>query len=207
MVIILASIQFYLFPVVLITALLQVFGLILTLLFPKLRIWPPPSKGSWQFWFIVVGWAAILAPGIIVVGVLDWGTFWLVHWSSFIIGGLLASFGLFFFLWAGRTLNRHQSSFWEQPNTFAVEGPYQYTRNPQYVGLILFGMGIILITNSFMALIIVLLLTLFLLLAPFTEEPLLREQFGQDYEEYCKNVPRFIGKASFKRKSSLIDRR
>jgi len=33
---------------------------------------------------------------------------------------------------------------------------------------------------------------------PFSEEPWLKEQFGQPYEDYCKMVPRFVGIRSFK---------
>lgn len=35
-------------------------------------------------------------------------------------------------------------------------------------------------------------------LFPFTEEPWLREQYGDDYEEYCERTPRFIGWISVK---------
>lgn len=33
----------------------------------------------------------------------------------------------------------------------------------------------------------------------FSEEPWLRQQYGKTYEDYCKEVPRFIGLRSFKR--------
>jgi protein-S-isoprenylcysteine O-methyltransferase Ste14 len=29
--------------------------------------------------------------------------------------------------------------------------------------------------------------------APFAEEPWLRRQYGGEYEEYCREVPRFFG--------------
>ncbi len=203
--IILADIHLYIFLIVLITALLEVFGLILTLLFPKLRIWPPPGKRSWQIWFVVGGWG-IMGLGVVVVGILDWETFWLMHWSRFIPGGLLASSGLFFSEWGSRTLNPKRSSGWEEPRTLVTEGPYHYTRNPQDVGLILLFAGIILITNSIMALITGILVILWFLLAPFCEEPWLRERFGKEYEEYCRNVPRFVGRASFKRRTSSAGR-
>ncbi|MFQ5885388.1 MAG: methyltransferase family protein [Thermoplasmata archaeon] len=195
--IILPDIQLYIFLTVLITAILEVFGLILTLLFPKLRIWPPPGKRSWQIWFVVGGWG-IMGLGVVAVGILDWETFWLMHWSRLIPGGLLASFGLV--LNHLGSLGTHQD-FGLEGGPLRTDGPFQYTRNPQYVGLILAFTGMILITNSFWALITGILIILWLLLAPFSEEPWLREQFGKEYEEYCKNVPRFIGRASFKRKS------
>ena len=44
-----------LFNLVLVIALLEVLALIFTLLFPKYRVWPPPKKKSWQFWYTWVG--------------------------------------------------------------------------------------------------------------------------------------------------------
>ncbi len=196
------DIRLYIFLIVLITAVLEVFGLILTLLFPKLRIWPPPGKRSWQIWFVVGGWG-IMGLGVVVVGILDWESFWLMHWSRFIPGGLLASFGLI--LNHLGSLGTRQD-FGLKGGPLRTDGPFQYTRNPQYVGLILAFTGMILITNSFWALITGILIILWLLLAPFSEEPWLREQFGKEYEEYCRKVPRFMGKASFKRRSSPTKR-
>ncbi|MFQ6068864.1 MAG: methyltransferase family protein [Candidatus Bathyarchaeia archaeon] len=68
---------------------------------------------------------------------------------------------------------------------------------------ILLYMGVILITSSFMALITGILVILWFALAPFSEEPWLQQQFGKQYEEYCKKVPRFIGLRSFKFKNNI----
>jgi len=192
------AVYLYIFVVALITGLSALFALILTLLFPKFRTWPPPDKRSWQFWFWYL-LTAIWVPGLIVVGILDWESFWYTHWSRFIIGGLSVSFGSFFIVWGMRTLSWHQSLGLK--GTFRTKGPYQYIRNPQYVGNVLLTAGIILITNSFMAIVVGILAILWFVLAPFSEEPWVREQFGREYDEYCKSVPRFVGKASFKRKS------
>lgn len=50
------------------------------------------------------------------------------------------------------------------------------------------------LSNSWLALITGLIGTLWFVLAPFTEEPWLRERYGQQYEAYKKRVPRFIGR-------------
>ncbi len=57
--------------------------------------------------------------------------------------------------------------------------------------------GIVLITTSYMGLIIGAIMAVWFLLAPLTEEPWLEGQFGEQYQEYRKNVPRFIGWRSF----------
>lgn len=71
-------------------------------------------------------------------------------------------------------------------------GPYQYTRNPQYLGLIIAIIGAILVYNSLFILIFGILGILIFLILPFAEEPWLKEQFGNYYEEYFKRVKRFI---------------
>ena len=81
-----------------------------------------------------------------------------------------------------------------------TKGPYRVSRNPQYVAEILIYTGIILITGSFEALIIGMIMMLWFVMAPLSEEPWLGQQFGKQYEEYRKNVPRFIGLRSFKLK-------
>ncbi len=37
------------------------------------------------------------------------------------------------------------------------------------------------------------------ILFPFAEEPWLREHYGNEYEEYCEQAPRFISMESVKR--------
>jgi protein-S-isoprenylcysteine O-methyltransferase Ste14 len=70
-------------------------------------------------------------------------------------------------------------------------GLYRYSRNPQYVGAILFFSGLILLFNSFYAFVIATIGNLWFLLSPFIEEPWLREQYKTEYIEYCKQVSRF----------------
>lgn len=77
---------------------------------------------------------------------------------------------------------------------FVEEGPYRYSRNPQYVGDIALPAGYILLTNSLALLLTGLLAIGWFALAPFAEEPWLRARFGRAYEEYLEKVPRFLGK-------------
>jgi len=60
------------------------------------------------------------------------------------------------------------------------------------VGDILILVGYALVTNSTLTTITALLGMAWFFLAPFTEEPWLRERFGAEYEEYVQRVPRFI---------------
>jgi protein-S-isoprenylcysteine O-methyltransferase Ste14 len=66
-----------------------------------------------------------------------------------------------------------------------IESPYKYSRNPQYVGIVLFFSGAMLIFNSFYAFVTGIIGNIWFLLTPFIEEPWLREQYEEEYDEYC----------------------
>ncbi len=83
----------------------------------------------------------------------------------------------------------------DPPKTLLVTGPYRYLRNPIYLGSLLIQLGTILWFGS------TLLLPYFLffiiayhILIVFFEEPVLHKMFGAVYEEYVKEVPRWIPK-------------
>ena len=79
-----------------------------------------------------------------------------------------------------------------------TEGPYRYSRNPQYVGFVLMLIGVVLVTNSVQALATGSIVIVLVLLAPYAEEPWLRERFESGYYEYCERVPRFLGLRPFR---------
>ena len=90
---------------------------------------------------------------------------------------------------------RGTPAFVDPPKELVIAGLYRYVRNPIYVGAMLFQVGFILWFGS--ALVIVYALFFFLgfnVLILIIEEPVLRNQFGAAYEEYCRNVPRWIPK-------------
>ncbi|HIB32593.1 MAG TPA: DUF1295 domain-containing protein, partial [Candidatus Marinimicrobia bacterium] len=74
-----------------------------------------------------------------------------------------------------------------------TSGVYRFTRNPQYVTHVLLIAAIVLATNSSLALIAGIPYSIWFILAPFTEEQWLKDQFGKEYETYCHRVPRYIG--------------
>ena len=94
------------------------------------------------------------------------------------------------FLWALRTLTINTSLGLK--GKLVTAGPYRYSRNPQYVGVILFFSGTILLYNSFYAFVTGIIGIIWFVLTPFIEESWLKEQFKEEYDEYRKKVPRFI---------------
>ncbi len=81
------------------------------------------------------------------------------------------------------------------PKRLVVVGFYRYVRNPMYLVFIAGWVGLWVVfgrANLFaimLACVIVLGVVLFVLLY---EEPHLRKMFGADYEEYCRNVRRWV---------------
>jgi protein-S-isoprenylcysteine O-methyltransferase Ste14 len=73
-----------------------------------------------------------------------------------------------------------------------VSGPYRWSRNPQYLGWILFLLGFALNDWSLwcMAALIVVATSLHLLV--LIEEEHLRRVFGEPYRDFCGRVPRYL---------------
>jgi len=187
--------MFPLYVAVLASVILAVLGVAYSILHPENRLWPPPGRGLWEFWAIL-GVDTICTVGVPVVGLLDRGSLGIESPLAFPLGVLLILFPPLLVVWAMMALGLSQS--FGLKGGLVVAGPYKYSRNPQYVGFVLMLVGVILVTDSAQAFVTGSLVILLLLLAPFSEEPWLREQFGRRYDEYCEGVPRFLGLRSFK---------
>lgn len=81
------------------------------------------------------------------------------------------------------------------PQNLVVVGFYRYVRNPMYVGFFAGWVGLWVVfgrasrTALEVAAVAAVAVGLFVRLY---EEPTLRAMFGADYEEYCRNVPRWL---------------
>jgi protein-S-isoprenylcysteine O-methyltransferase Ste14 len=93
------------------------------------------------------------------------------------------------------TFRRHQTTVipHRHVSTFVTTGPYRFTRNPMYTGLTLGHAGGALILGSLwpLATLPVAVLTVRRLVID-REERYLTERFGEAYETYCRNVPRWL---------------
>ena len=80
------------------------------------------------------------------------------------------------------------------PQRLVVVGFYPYVRNPMYLGFAAGWIGLwVVFGNANLAVIaavIAVALGIYLFVF-FYEEPTLRQKFGADYEEYCRNVNRW----------------
>ncbi len=83
----------------------------------------------------------------------------------------------------------------DPPKELVITGPYRYVRNPIYVGVVLIYIGYFSWFGYWAILIYAVLAFIgahsFVVLY---EEPTLKGKFGASYEEYLKNVPRWVPK-------------
>ena len=81
----------------------------------------------------------------------------------------------------------------DAPKVLVVRGLYRFTRNPMYVGVFAAILGQALYYGSWhIAVYGCVMISIAYLFVVFYEEPTLRRLFGAQYEEYCRNVPRWI---------------
>ena len=156
---------------------------------PGRRIWPPPGRRSWQYFLTWASYCAVCGINLLLL---------LMHWNSwvfqsplrFVVGIPLALLGGMLAVWGMVTVGWRNTSGLK--GGFVSYGPYLFTRKPQYVGDIVFFIGVSVIANSVFLWIAHLLLALVFVVAPLTEESWLEEQYGDAYREYRRRVPRFL---------------
>jgi protein-S-isoprenylcysteine O-methyltransferase Ste14/GNAT superfamily N-acetyltransferase len=80
-----------------------------------------------------------------------------------------------------------------QPTALVVEGPYRFTRNPDYIGqaLLTLGVGLLLDAPAVVAAALAALLAVHRAVVP-REEAFLEQRFGERYREYRARVPRWV---------------
>ena len=82
----------YLFGLTLIFELFLGVGLLISFFYSKHRLWPPPKKGSWQYWYIHLSTESSILC-FLVLCFLDWNTFLFSHWIWLILGLFLMILG------------------------------------------------------------------------------------------------------------------
>lgn len=106
------------------------------------------------------------------------------------LGLATASSGIWSFRKAQTTANPMSPG---DASALVKSGPYQFTRNPMYVGMLLVLFGWFLFLHNLCGFVfVVLYLVILTELQIKPEERLLEQLFGQQYQDYKKSVPRWI---------------
>lgn len=104
---------------------------------------------------------------------------------SLVAGGAMALAGLLVRALSAGHLDKNQS--------LAVSGPYAYTRNPLYLGSAIIGAGFVVASRSWLiAFVFVLLFLLVYWPVIRREEDLMRQTFGEAYDQYARRTPLFL---------------
>jgi protein-S-isoprenylcysteine O-methyltransferase Ste14 len=109
------------------------------------------------------------------------------------VGLCLVLAGLGVRAWAAAFAGRHTRSSEIEGTKLATAGPYAHVRNPIYLGSVILGFGMVLMIGDKRLLTLCLLtfLALYFGLIP-AEEEFLSQKFLEEYERYCRNVPRLL---------------
>ena len=82
----------------------------------------------------------------------------------------------------------------DPPTVFVARGPYRVTRNPMYLGVLLWLTGLASLTGArSLGWDTCIVAAGFHTFVTLVEEPGLRRRFGASYEAYTKSVPRWLG--------------
>jgi protein-S-isoprenylcysteine O-methyltransferase Ste14 len=130
----------------------------------------------------------ITSMGAIIIGFI-YSIFLPIDFNSiwFIVGLILFLIGVIFDLSVKYSLRNAKIN---KPFT---NGPYRYSRHPSYIALFLIILSIAIMSLSWIFLIILIIATIHLILAVPAEEKFCIKKYGEDYKDYLKRTPRWIG--------------
>lgn len=100
----------------------------------------------------------------------------------------LMIFGGFFLIYQA-WLVLHEA---QRQGVLATTGPYRLVRHPQYDGFILVMLGFLLMWPTLLTLLMFPVLVAVYIRLAKKEEQLVRQEFGQAYDDYAAKVPRFL---------------
>jgi protein-S-isoprenylcysteine O-methyltransferase Ste14 len=164
-------------------------AMIWSVAFPKRRVWPPAQKHSWQYITIWTLFYLALALNVSLL-VLDWNIWIISTPVRFLVGIPVIIIGTLLVTWGFATLGIKNTSGIK--NEFITDGPYRFTRNPQYLGDVILFVGIILLSNSLYVALVHVLGGIVFLITPLAEEIWLEQQYGDQYVQYKNTTARFL---------------
>jgi protein-S-isoprenylcysteine O-methyltransferase Ste14 len=122
---------------------------------------------------------------------IETGIFAYLAFPLWIIGAIIVLWSFWNFLAQGRGTPAPL----DPPEELVAVGFYRYVRNPMYVGVLATIFGHFLWFEYWSLLIYaIVVFAAFHIFVTSYEEPTLKRQFGANYEEYLKKVPRWIPK-------------
>jgi protein-S-isoprenylcysteine O-methyltransferase Ste14 len=78
------------------------------------------------------------------------------------------------------------------PSRLVTEGPYRFTRNPMYLGHLIFFTGLAIMFRSYLALVLLASQAVWFHARVLADERRLMARFGADYKQYMRRVRRWV---------------
>jgi protein-S-isoprenylcysteine O-methyltransferase Ste14 len=142
------------------------------------------------FTLLVPGTIAVLFPLLILDGNIEF----IGNTVPFSV--LLMLIGFYIYCWCVWDFYKYGKGTpfpYDAPKILVIRGLYSYSRNPMYMGVLLFIIGMAVISLSiFLLLYVFIVMFSFQLIIIFYEEPGLQKIFGHDYTNYCRLVGRWF---------------
>ena len=156
---------------------------------PSQRLWPPIRYTPLT---PILIWAPtfVLFGVLIALGLLSWGELAFPRWFRFGIGIPLIVIGNIAVWSAVAVFGIHKTG--GAVGTLQTGGLYRYSRNPQYVADTVMILGWMTLTAAPLVMLVGFAAIIVLVVAPFSEEPWLRSQYGSDFDQYVAQVRRFL---------------
>jgi protein-S-isoprenylcysteine O-methyltransferase Ste14 len=161
-----------------------------------------PGVNAWRQARAIVllpGTVTVLVPFVVLSGTgsnVGWGFGGVVAVLPALLGLVLIAAGFAFWLWTVRLfarIGRGTLAPWDPPRHLVVEGPYRHVRNPMITAVLAVLAGEAALFGS-PALLIWLAAFFAINYVGFHvyEEPGLERRFGEEYQVYKRNVPRWL---------------
>ncbi|AXG07308.1 isoprenylcysteine carboxylmethyltransferase family protein [Haloplanus rubicundus] len=169
-------------------AAVGVYGIVCGTLLTDHEWWPPGDRTPAYYchWTLV----GVFDVALLATAVLDFGA-WGLPAPASSVGLVAALLGTAVFVWGARAMDSAETM--GVTGDLYTGGPYAYSRNPQYVGMIVGVSGFALAVDSALVAGLAAAHVGWVLLLPRAEEPHLRAEFGDTYDRYAARVPRFVG--------------
>jgi protein-S-isoprenylcysteine O-methyltransferase Ste14 len=153
----------------------------------------PPTPPAWYLKIPPPVWGIVL---LLAAGGLDRVHDWGMIVRLPMVGVFLAVLGVALAVWGRMTFAAEGTEVIPtstQNKKLVTRGPFAFTRNPMYLGLVLVTLGIALYAGTIPFFLVPAILFLFCNTAfiPF-EEAKMRRQFGGQYTDYTRRVRRWL---------------
>ena len=120
---------------------------------------------------------------------------------SVFAGGLLVALGEALRLRAAASIGAHSRGLSLRAPELVKTGPYAFVRHPLYLGNLMLSNGVLIVSRAFFPWLPLIFLPAFAfqyILFVGREERFLAERFGTEWTDYAAQVPRFVGRNTWR---------